>query len=340
MPVGVKAIVNYLNAAGHRHRGKPFHISSVYRILTSTTYAGTHHFNRRDSRIRRTKAAEQWIAVAVPSMVTQNEFDQVQASLHARSPKRVPPRVVGNPTLLTGIAKCGTCGSGMTLRTGKSGRYRYFACAGCAQKGKTLCPGRSIGMERLDSSVLAHLTGHLLTPERLQIILQAYVTRSAEADVVRREQLAQARRARTEAEGRVNRLLELVEQGLMDPADPALKERMGAAKRDRQAAIERVALLEAAVTPGNSVINPATIARLAAALQRALADDDASFRKAYLRLFIDQVVVGDDEIRLRGPKAALARAVAAGGLPPGQWRGAQFCSGVASRKGFEPLLPP
>jgi site-specific DNA recombinase len=81
----------------------------------------------------------------------------VQASLHARNRKRMPPRVIGNPTLLTGIAVCGTCGSDMTLRTGKSGRYRYYACAGCAQKGKTICPGRSISMPVLDAMVLEHL---------------------------------------------------------------------------------------------------------------------------------------------------------------------------------------
>jgi DNA invertase Pin-like site-specific DNA recombinase len=315
-PIGIKAIVNALNAAGWRHHGKPFHISSAHRILTATTYAGTHYFNRREARSGRGKAPEQWIAVTVPPIVTQDEFDQVQASLHARSPKRVPPRIVGNPTLLTGIAKCGTCGSGMTLRTGKSGRYRYYACAGCAQKGKTLCPGRSIGMEKLDGAVLEHLTGHLFTPDRLQIVLEAYVAHSVEADAARREQLARARRARTEADGRVNRLLELVEQGLMDVADPALKERLETAKRDRQAAVEQVRLLEAAGAPGNSTITPESITRLAGSLRDALASDDPSFRKAYLRLFVDQVIVGDNEIRLRGPKAALAKATTVGGLPP------------------------
>jgi DNA invertase Pin-like site-specific DNA recombinase len=135
MPLGVKAIVNHLNASGQQHRGKPFHISNVYRILTATTYMGTHYFNQRDSRSGQGKASDEWIPISVPAIVTAEEFEQVQASLKSRSPKRVPPRVVGNPTLLTGLARCGTCGSGMTLRTGKSGQYRYYACAGCAQKG-------------------------------------------------------------------------------------------------------------------------------------------------------------------------------------------------------------
>jgi hypothetical protein len=109
----------------------------VHRILTSSTYAGVHHFNRREARSGRSKGPEQWISVAVPPIITPEDFEQVQTSLRSRSPKRVPPRLIGNPTLLTGIARCGTCSSGMTLRTGKSGRYRYYACAGCAQKGET-----------------------------------------------------------------------------------------------------------------------------------------------------------------------------------------------------------
>jgi hypothetical protein len=98
----------------------------------------------------------------------------------------------------------------MTLRTGKSGRYRYYACAGCAQKGKTKCSGRSIAMEALDGMILEHLADKLFTPGRLEVVLHGFIERSAEADSHRREQLQQARRAATEAQGKISRLLELV----------------------------------------------------------------------------------------------------------------------------------
>jgi site-specific DNA recombinase len=91
---------------------------------------GIHQFNRGEARSGQGKAPEEWIPLAVPQIITTDKFEQVRTSLRSRSPKRVPPRVVGNPTLLTGIAECGTHGSGMTRRTGKSGRYRYYTCAG------------------------------------------------------------------------------------------------------------------------------------------------------------------------------------------------------------------
>jgi site-specific DNA recombinase len=88
MPLGVKAIVNDLNGSGHRYRGRPFHISSVHRILTATTYMGVHQFNRREARSGQSKAPEEWIPLVVPQIITADEFEQVQASLRSRSPKR------------------------------------------------------------------------------------------------------------------------------------------------------------------------------------------------------------------------------------------------------------
>ena len=72
-PLGVKAIVNHLNGSGYRYRGRPFHISSVHRILTATTYMGVHQFNRREARSGQGKAPEEWIPLAVPQIITADD---------------------------------------------------------------------------------------------------------------------------------------------------------------------------------------------------------------------------------------------------------------------------
>jgi hypothetical protein len=119
----------------------------------------------------------------------------------------------------------------------------------------------------------------------------------------------------TEAGGRIDRLLQMVEQGLMSVDDPALKERLDTAKVARVAASERVRMLDRPNEAGTSQITPDKINKLSVVLREALKSGDIGFRKAYLRLFLDRVVVADDEIRLRGPTIALAKAAAAGGLP-------------------------
>lgn len=103
------------------------------------------------------KPQDQWVAVEVPPIVSREDFGRVQESLAARAPAWSHPRVISSPVLLTGIARCATCGGGMTLRTGKSGRYRYCTCASAAHRGKAVCPGRSVPMDDLDQLVIGAL---------------------------------------------------------------------------------------------------------------------------------------------------------------------------------------
>src|SRR5262249_12431041 len=51
---------------------------------------------------------------------------------------------------------CASCGAGMT-RTGTRRRdrsYSYYSCAGCHQKGKSVCRGRHVPMAKLDALVI------------------------------------------------------------------------------------------------------------------------------------------------------------------------------------------
>jgi hypothetical protein len=45
----------------------------------------------------------------------------------------------------------------MTIRTGKSGRYRYYACSIKARQGETGCVGQAIPMEKLDTLVAGYI---------------------------------------------------------------------------------------------------------------------------------------------------------------------------------------
>ncbi len=314
-PLGIKAIVNRLNGEGIRFNGKQFHISSVHRMLSSRTYIGEHVFNQRCGKTGEIKPRDEWVISSVPPIVSQPEFHQVQASLSARSPKRTPPRVVSGPTLLTGIARCGSCDSGMTIRTGKSGRYRYYTCAGCAQKGKTHCAGRSVSMAALDGMVLENLMDRLFTPDRLRVILQAYVEQSSGAQAERIRKLAIARQRQTEIGGKIARLLQMVANGLMENDDPDLLAQLQALKAQRTQAAQEVDLLEQSISTKNTMITDSKLARFAELIRQSMKSDDPAFRKAYLRLFVDTVIVGDAEISISGSKATLAKAVSLNELP-------------------------
>ena len=55
--------------------------------------------------------------------------------------------------------------------------------------------------------------------------------------------------------------------------------------------------------------------RLRGTMREAPLPGAPQFRRGYVRLFVDRVEVDDDEIRLRGPKAALSKAASTGTLP-------------------------
>lgn len=89
------------------------------------------------------------------------------------------------PILLTGLAVCATCNGGMTLRIGtsKTGAvHRYYTCSTCAQKGKTVCNGRSIPIAKLDTLVTTHMSERLFQPERMAMILSSLSSRRSEKE--------------------------------------------------------------------------------------------------------------------------------------------------------------
>src|SRR5260221_155789 len=128
--LGVKAIADHLNRKGLRYReGRLFSTGLIHRLLKRETNIGRHWFNQMNTKAKTLKPRDEWIEIRVPPIVTEETYLAVQASLAERSPKKTPPRIVNSPVLLTGLAYCATCGGGMQLRTGKSGRHRYYTCS-------------------------------------------------------------------------------------------------------------------------------------------------------------------------------------------------------------------
>jgi site-specific DNA recombinase len=190
-PLGVKSIASHLNRRRIFTRtGGRWGIGQVHRVLTRPTYVGRHEFNKR-SKAKVLKPEAEVVAVEVPPLIDQATFDAVQAHLKSRNPKVTPARVVSGPTMLSGICCCADCGGAMTIRTGKSGRYRDYACSMKARQGETACKGQAVPMEMLDDLVAEHLAERLLQPERLEEVLASVLDRRQEQASRRREHIAE-----------------------------------------------------------------------------------------------------------------------------------------------------
>jgi site-specific DNA recombinase len=310
--LGVKEIVKWLNARGYRtRRGKSFGVGQLHKLLTNTVYIGRWKFNQTSSKTRRRKADEEVVEIPVPAIIELDLFEQVQRQLHARSPKRQAPRVTTGPILLTGLAVCATCRGGMMLRTGtsKGGRiYRYYTCANCATKGKTACKGRSVPMDKLDSLVTDHLLERLFKPERIALILASLSSRRAEMAAAVNSRISTLQREVVDAENKLKRLYRLVEDGL--DVDEVLKERLNTLKGDRDRA--KAALERATEQSASQIqIDPVLIERFGRTMRENFTAGSMPFRKAYLRSLIDVIEVDDHQVRIKGTKEVLEKAVLA-----------------------------
>jgi hypothetical protein len=188
-PLGVKDVTKWLNAHGHRtRRGATFGVGPLHRILTNRCYAtGKWPYGVRNSKTGALHDPTSVVEIEVPTIIPIELYERVRARLVQNNPRVTPPRVVNGPNLLTGLAVCASCGAGMT-RTATRRRdrtYAYYSCAGCHQKGKTVCKGRHIPLSQLDELVVDNVKTRLLAPERLGSLLEALVERRALQDIRR-----------------------------------------------------------------------------------------------------------------------------------------------------------
>ncbi len=308
--MGVKNIVSYLNSRRIFTRdGGRWGIGQVHRILTRRTYMGEHEFNKR-SKTKELKPLSEIVVVPVPPIIDRETFEAVQALLKARNPKVTPSAVISGPTMLTGLIHCAKCGGAMTIRTGKGGRYRYYACSMKARQGPTACEGMAVPMDKLDELVASHLEDQLLQPERLEIILASVLDRRQEQSERRREHIAELSKRAAESELRLKRLYDAIEAGVADIDDPALKDRIDGLKAIRDQAKSDAERAQAMLdTSGAKAITPQMVRTFAKTARQRIRLEGGGYRRDHLRALAQRVEVADGEVRIMGSKTRLLQAL-------------------------------
>jgi site-specific DNA recombinase len=93
--------------------------------------------------------------------------------------------------------------------------------------------------------------------------------------------------------------------------DDVLKDRLNSLKADRDRAKAALEVAKSQVAPGIR-IDPALIERFGRSMREKFTAGSVPFRKAYLQSIIDVVEVDDHQIRIKGSRDVLERAVLAG----------------------------
>lgn len=127
-------------------------------------------------------------------------------------------------------------------------------------------------------------------------------------DVRHRTQLGQLKADLTETEGPLKRLVGMVEAGRMEVDDPALAERLKTLKAKRASLQSQIGTASATEPAQKQRLTEAKLHKLSIAIRGALRDQPLEMRKAYLKLFVNDVIISKEEIRISGPKGVLAKA--------------------------------
>ena len=316
-PMGVKSIVVWLNEHGYRTRGgSTWAIGPLHALLTNPVYGGRMRFNRHEARSGRRKSEAEQVFAEVPAIIEPQVFEKVQSFLKERNPRVTPPRMVSGPILLTGLAVCASCQGAMTLRTGTSKMgnvYRYYSCSTCARHGKSVCKGRSIRMDKLDTIVVDQLVDRLLDPPRLTAMLSSLGSELAAKEKAVNTRIVALEREAHEAGERLRRLYQAIEDGVAE-MDDILKDRITALKLDRDRVQEALARARAGARPSVEV-SPIVVEQFGETMRENLTTGEIPFRKAYIGSLVDRVEVDDHTVRIVGRKDVLKQAVLANGGP-------------------------
>ncbi len=250
-----------------------------------------------------------WVRVECPQIIPDATMDAVAALRALRRPRVTPPRITNGPTLLTKVARCGICGEGMTIRTGKGGRYSYYSCNGKVSAGAARCTCPHVRQERLDDVVLEALEKQIFKPERLKMLLSEMLEASAEADERRALDLTQARLQKTQAETRLRNLYEALADGKASLKEPVFANLLAEINSRVTSLTEEIETLERQFGKSPEHVKPEMVDAFAELVRERLHGNDPALRKAYVSLFVSEIAVDQEEIRISGSTRMLERAI-------------------------------
>ena len=306
---GIKEIAKHLNATGVTMRGKSWGIHKVHKILSSSTYAGTHVFNKCGGKLNSPKDKAEWIQIPVPAIIAQELFDNATLLREAASPKKINPRHVSSPTLLTGLVRCGHCGGAMVVATGKSGQYRYYKCSNRMSRGNVACPSGNVPLEKFDNLILEAFAQKIYTPEHMRGIIDQLRQQDSKLDKSgEKQKLKKLETDLLEAEQALVRIYEAVEKGFME-ADEHLKARIQQHKAKRENLLAQIATAKQQRQSPLQSLTPQKIDAVAKLLSKKMAEQ-TPVAKAYLQATLNEIRITDGTVSLTGPNASMAGLIA------------------------------
>jgi site-specific DNA recombinase len=317
---GLIKVANYLAKQGIASPTgkKRWGLATLRGLLTNPAYTGRVYAGRthpRPAQIRRSAThpighphdsvtpapATDWILVGeIPAIVSQEQFDLVQAKLATNQSFATRHNTV-HAYLLRALVSCGVCQLACLGRTSPNGQYSYYVCTGkdkpVQNRREDKCPSRFIPAQQLDDLVWRDLCDLLTNPQAIAHAMEriqgGYWLPS---ELQARQQ--NLRRGRAALEQQLNRLTE----AYLDAVIPLSEyQRRRCELEQRSQALENQAQqLLSQIDHQNELTGLFThIEDFCQRIQAGLATATFEQKRQLVELLIDRVVVTDGDVEIR-----------------------------------------
>ena len=285
---GTLEIIRTLNNEGIASpRGKLWARTSVHNILTNEAYTGTLVWGAK----AKDGAPPVRVEDAHPAIVSKRDFQKARRLLGSRAPKKVNPRRASSPYLLSGIAKCETCGKAMTAAEAKSGKYTYYICHSLLKGGRGTCETPRLNAKSFEKLIVNEIRENVLTESNIRDLVKLL---DEEMDGVAREQRERLESIDGELEevkNQLGRVWHFIARS--DSVDVAEASDLIVELRERKEKLE-IATEEARalLKERRQFLDSAdTIAAFAAEMSDFLKTSELTETKAFVGSFVKEVVV-------------------------------------------------
>jgi site-specific DNA recombinase len=283
------------------------HGATTKQILQETRLFNTTNsltwFWRNKTYLGFRKCGDLEIPAAHEPLVSQELWDQVQARLHDRPQRGCPwapgahPKQKVSSYLLSGLIRCGQCGSAMIgsrdrLRSGSE--FRFYVCGKRKRSGIAGCPSGKLNAAAVEDAVMGFVMGRLLRAGYARELLEATVAELNGQSEPRRRERARLERQLSEVNRAIYHLLNAVEKDGSQAARRRLQERE-AEKHGFEADLR---VLAAQARGCNLGIDDTVLEDALASLRATLTEGDVVQRRLVLRRFVVNIEAARDRAKL------------------------------------------
>ncbi len=298
-----------------------WNIATIWGMLRNPAYAGqaaygkthaigapvreTRHARQRgqrSARVARERAEpEQWKQIAVPALVSAEQFALVQDRLQRN--KRTSPRNTRRPSLLQGILVCRECGYAYyrCSTRSKNGTLReYYRCSGTdghrRPEGR-VCENRPVRLAEVDELVWTRVLALLEDPTLIEaeIDRRLQTMRAAHPATGRRDALE---RDLTRAQNALRRLLDGYQEQLVTLDE--LRARTPELRRREANLQTQLDALDTELHDAETYLKlTETLEGFRARLSANAENLTTHQRQQIIRLVVREVLIGEDDITIR-----------------------------------------